>query len=246
MTLNNGNISKPIIGIAPCYFPKENRLWLMAKEAYGHCVWEAGGIPVILTYPNGHGTVSDATQAIDALLMIGGPDLPVNYYGGSSYDLNGEQPMHTNRVEFDRQIFQSCLDSNKPILGVCAGLQHINVIFGGTLYEDIPSQLPGYIDHGAYKGNVVIHPVEVDGTSLLGNIIHELDFPVASTHHQGIRKLGENLKPTAWSSDGLIEAVEPVNGKGKFVAVQWHPELMQEDKRQISLFRWMVEEAAQP
>ena len=80
-------------------------------------------------------------------------------------------------------------------------------------------------------------------SDLLGDIIDERDIPVNSTHHQGIRKLGENLKPTAWSSDGLIEAVEPVNGEGKFVAVQWHPELMQEDKRQIGLFRWMVEEA---
>ena len=243
MSTNKNNISKPVVGIAPCYFPREHRLWLMAKEAYSNCVWEAGGVPVILTYPNSHGTVAEATKAIDALLMIGGPDLPVDYYGGSTYDLNGEQPMHTNRVEFDRQIFQSFLGTDKPILGICAGLQHINVIFGGTLYEDIPSQLPGHIDHGAYKGNVAIHPVEVDGNSLLGDIIDVRDIPVNSTHHQGIRKLGENLKPTAWSSDGLIEAVEPVNGEGKFVAVQWHPELMQEDKRQIGLFRWMVEEA---
>lgn len=243
MKTNNGNTSKPVVGIAPCYFPREDRMWHMSKEAYSHCVWEAGGIPVILTYPNGHGDITEATDAIDALLMIGGPDLPIEYYGGSSYDLNGEEPMHTERVKFDREIFQSCRNSGKPILGICAGLQHINVIYDGTLYEDIPTQLHGHIDHGAYKGDAVTHPVEIDGNSLLMDITSEPAIPVTSTHHQGIRNLGENLKPTAWSSDGLIEAVEPVNGEGRFVAVQWHPELMQEDKRQIGLFRWMVDEA---
>lgn len=215
----------------------------MSKEAYSHCVWEAGGIPVILTYPNGHGDITEATDAIDALLMIGGPDLPIEYYGGSSYDLKGEEPMHTNRVEFDRQIFQSCRKADKPILGICAGIQHINVIFGGTLYEDIPSQLPGHIDHGTYNGDTATHPVEIDNTSLLLDITRESAVPVTSTHHQGIRNLGEKLKATAWSSDGLVEAVEPVNGEGRFIAVQWHPELMRDDPHQLRLFRWIVEEA---
>lgn len=216
---------------------------MAAKEAYVRRIWEEGGIPLILTHPRSHGSADDVARVIDGLMLIGGPDLPVEYTRGTPYDMKGEEPMHPDRVEFDRKIFEWCRDLEKPILAVCAGLQHINVIYGGTLYEDIASQLNGAVDHGDYKGPTVTHEVRIDEKSLLYTILGQRTVPVNSTHHQGIRRLGAQLKPTAWSRDGLVEAVEPVSENGRFVAVQWHPEKMEEDPRQRSLFRWLIEEA---
>jgi len=215
----------------------------MVKEAYSQSIWSAGGIPVILTYPNSTDDIHIIAVPIDGLVLSGGPDLPIETYGGKSYDLNGEDPMHTSRVNFDRDIFKACVSLNKPILAICAGLQHINVIYGGTLYEDIETQLSGAINHGDYKGPIANHPVNVDQNSTLYDVIKNSNSIVNSSHHQGIKNLGKNLKVTAWSSDGLVEAVEPMNGKVKFIAVQWHPELMQDDPIQKRLFQWLVEEA---
>ncbi|MFQ6615252.1 MAG: gamma-glutamyl-gamma-aminobutyrate hydrolase family protein [Fidelibacterota bacterium] len=235
---------RPVIGINPYYYSLEDVFWMATKEAYAHRIWEQGGIPFILTHPRSQGSVSDIARVIDGLTLIGGPDLPVNSYGGSRYDLKGEEPMHPDRVSFDRQIFECCRDQGKPILGICAGLQHINVIHGGDLYEDIASQLPGAIDHGDYKGPTVRHEVTVDNDSLLYRITGQRTLTVTSTHHQGIKRVGSRLKPTAWSGDGLVEAVESASDDGTFVAVQWHPEKMGDDPHQKTLFRWLVEESA--
>jgi len=107
----------------------------MGRESYTHSIWDTGGISVLLTHPNSTGKVEEFTRKIDALVLTGGPDLPIEYYGGSLYDLNGEEPMHPNRVAFDQQVFEAFRDAGKPILAICAGHQHINVVqavFGKT------------------------------------------------------------------------------------------------------------------
>lgn len=234
---------RPLVGIAPGYFVKEGAYWHMAREGYSQCVWKSGGIPLILTYPEEEKGAGDIADGLDGLILTGGPDLPIDVYGGAPYDLKGEEPMHPARVSFDRKIFDAFIQRQKPVLAVCAGLQVINVMNGGTLYEDVPSQLAGALDHGDYTRPVVSHSVELDQSSLLREILSD-DVPIVnSTHHQGIRLLGDNLKPVAHAPDGLVEAVEPANGEAKLVAVQWHPEQMQEDKKQMRLFRWLVEEA---
>mgnify|MGYP003325967934 FL=1 len=90
---------------------------------------------------------------------------------------------------------------------------------------------------------MVNHPAEINQSSLLKDILGTSDITVNSTHHQGIRDIGENLVPVAYAPDGLIEAIEPTNGDTKFLAVQWHPEQMQQDETQMRLFKWLVEEA---
>lgn len=236
--------NRPLIGIAPGYFVKENAYWHMAREGYSQSVWKADGIPLVLTYPEDESKVSDVADQLGGLILTGGPDLPIEIYGGAPYDMKGEEPMHPARVSFDRKIFDAFVVRQKPVLAVCAGLQIINVMKGGNLYEDVPSQLSGAMDHGDYKGPVVNHSVEVEQSSLLRDVLGSEAPIVNSTHHQGIRRLGEGLVPVAYAPDGLIEAVEPVNGDSSFLAVQWHPEQMQDDSIQMKLFRWLIEEAA--
>tara|TARA_B100000929_G_scaffold203919_1_gene162205 strand:- start:295 stop:948 length:654 start_codon:yes stop_codon:yes gene_type:complete len=216
----------------------------MTREAYSQSIWKADGIPLLLTYPEKELHVSDIADQLNGLILTGGPDLPIDAYGGSPYDLKGEEPMHSARISFDRKILDAFIKRNKPVLAVCAGLQLINVMNGGTLYEDVPSQLKGALDHGDYKGPVVNHAVEIHQSSLLKDVLGLSHTTVNSIHHQGIRGLGKNLTPVAYAPDGLIEAVEPINGEAKFLAVQWHPEQLQQDKIQMKLFKWLVEEAA--
>jgi putative glutamine amidotransferase len=234
----------PLIGIAPGYFVKENAYWHMTRETYSQSIWKADGVPLLLTYPEKEHHVSNIADQLNGLILTGGPDLPIKIYGGAPYDLKGEEPMHPARVSFDRKIFDAFAKRNKPILAICAGIQLINVMNGGTLYEDVPSQLKGTLDHGDYKGPVVNHAVEIHQSSLLRNVLGSNTPTVNSTHHQGIRDLGKNLTPVAYAPDGLIEAVESVNGEAKFLAIQWHPEQMQHDEIQMKLFKWLVEEAA--
>ena len=111
------------------------------------------------------------------------------------------------------------------------------------MYEDLETHLPKSIDHGYYKGPIVYHPVNVTENSLLHKIFGEDTVRVSSTHHQGIKKLGDGIVATAITSDGLIEGIESVNGEATFIAVQWHPEIMQDDPIQMKLFEWLVKSA---
>ena len=169
----------------------ENTFWMATKENYAYRIWDHGAIPFLLTHPNSNGSVPDIANFIDGLMLIGGPDLPVDSYGGTAYDLGGEEPMHPNRITFDREIFESCHERGKPILAICAGLQLINVMYGGTLIEDIPSQVSASVDHGEFKGKTSYHSVTVDRDSNLFRILEKEQILVNSTHHQGIRDLGK-------------------------------------------------------
>ena len=117
----------------------------MGRESYTHSIWDTGGISVLLTHPNSTGKVEEFTRKIDALVLTGGPDLPIEYYGGSLYDLNGEEPMHPNRVAFDQQVFEAFRDAGKPILAICRR-PSTHQCSTGSLWEDIPSQMPGALE----------------------------------------------------------------------------------------------------
>ena len=104
-------------------------------------------------------------------------------------------------------------------------------------------QLEGSINHGKFNGAWSKHSVKIDDNSILNKIIKNDRIEVASTHHQGIKDLGHDLVPVAWSDDGLIEAIEDSNSPNSFIAIQWHPELMPHNTNQKKLFNWLIGEA---
>ncbi len=235
-------MNKPIIGINPYYYNYQDSWWMATKEDYINAVWRAGGIPMTVHYPDSGNTIAEILERIDGLLMVGGPDFHSSMYGGSQPELLSKI-IHQKRESFDRIIFQEARRNNKPILAVCAGFQHINLIYGGSLYEDIPRQLNNHMNHGEFNGAQILHPVKLDDRSILYSIMGEPEPQVCSTHHQGIKILGDNLTAVAWTADGLIEAIEDTRDPRAFVAVQWHPELYQEDQANRQIFQWLVEEA---
>ena len=236
-------MKKPIIGINPYYYEHNGAMWNATKESYYQSVWQAGGTAFTLNYPNNNNLIIEIAEIIDGLLLVGGPDIPIEIYNGDFPNLLDKDVMLTEREQFDRDIFSAMYNLNKPILAICVGMQHINVIRGGSLYEDLNKQLEGSVNHGKFNGEWSQHSVHINQSSLLHEIINQEVIQIASTHHQGIRTLGRGLKPVAWSADGLIEAVEDSNSPKSFIAVQWHPELMPKDKYQKKLFSWLISEA---
>jgi len=236
-------LKKPIIGINPYYYEHNGAMWNATKEYYYQSIWNAGGIALTLNYPKDNSSIVEFTDIIDALLLVGGPDIPNKLYNGNSPELLDSDVMSNEREIFDRNIFSEMYKINKPILAICVGMQHINVIRGGTLFEDLNRQLLGSINHGKFNGDWSKHSVNIDQNSILSKIINDEKIEVASTHHQGIRDLGSDLRPIAWSDDGLIEAIEDSKLPNSFIAVQWHPELMPNNINQKKLFSWLISEA---
>jgi len=236
-------MKKPLIGLNPYYFEYSDAMWNGSKDRYFTAIWESGGIPVTLHYPNQDDSINEISLTIDGLLLVGGPDIPNDIYNGNHPELLDSDVMGPEREKFDRNIFLAMYNLRKPVLAICVGMQHINVIRGGTLYEDLNEQLDGSVNHGEFNGEYAHHRVKLEKNSLINKVIGDDDSEITSTHHQGIRTLGSGLKPVSWSDDGLIEAIEDTKIPDAFLAVQWHPELMLDDESQINLFKWLVKES---
>ena len=236
-------MNKPVIGLNPYYFEHSDAMWNGSKELYFTAIWAAGGIPVTLHYPDQDNSINEIAQAIDGLLLVGGPDIPNDIYNGNHPELLDSDVMAPKREKFDRNIFLAMYNLRKPMLAICVGMQHINVIRGGTLYEDLTKQLASAVNHGEFNGKCSRHMVKLEKYSLVNKVIGKDYSEIKSTHHQGIRTLGSELKPVSWSDDGLIEAIEDTNLPNAFLAVQWHPELMLNDESQINLFKWLIKES---
>ena len=236
-------MKKPLIGLNPYYFKYSDAMWNGSKDLYFTAIWAAGGMPVTLHYPDQDDSINEIAQAIDGLLLVGGPDIPNDIYNGNHPELLDSDVMVPKREKFDRNIFLAMYDLKKPMLAICVGMQHINVIRGGTLYEDLTKQLVSAVNHGEFNGEWSRHMVKLEKNSLVNKVIGDDYSKIKSTHHQGIRTLGSGLKPVSWSDDGLIEAIEDTKVPNAFLAVQWHPELMLDDESQINLFKWLVKES---
>lgn len=232
-------MKKSLIGINPYYFHYQDSFWNGTKELYYQAVWAGGGVPVTLHYADKGGCVEDIAEKINGLLMVGGPDLLPQVYKGINPDLPDEEVVHPKRENFDRAIFLAMKALGKPILSICAGFQLINIIYGGTLFEDLKTQMKGSICHGEPNGSWSEHTVELKEGSLIRDVMGVSRTVVASTHHQGIRKLGKGLNAVGHAENGLIEAIEDSTQADNFIALQWHPEITLERKEQVRLFQWL-------
>jgi putative glutamine amidotransferase len=222
---------------------------------YIDAVARAGGLPVVIPPYEDPALFDECIARLDGFCFIGGDDYDPSHYGEESHRSNEVMPRR--RHDFDVALAERVLDhSDKPVLGICGGLQLFNIVRGGALIQDIAS---GWtppsgrsIPHNsaervgtAQAGNVFRHPVRVVRDSRLARVLGSEALEVNSWHHQAIdpRRLGSGLVVTAHSDDGVIEAIEGDDGKRFVVAIQWHPERMQDDARQRALFAALVDEA---
>ena len=208
--------------------------FVRADLDYLEGVAEAGGIPVVLPPVAGPRAAEALLDGIDGLLLSGGSDLDPRYYGEEAVpELGVTLP---ERDAFEMALLEHALGLRIPIFGICRGMQVLNVALGGTLYQDLPTQM----DHMVLLGHrqetpkwQPTHEVDVDGDSKVAEIMGTDELKVNSYHHQAIKELASGLVAVACAPDGVIEAVESSDlSKRWMIGVQWHAEAMRDAGRE--------------
>jgi putative glutamine amidotransferase len=146
--------------------------------------------------------------------------------------------MNAERDRFETALARAALERDMPVLGICRGMQMLNVACGGTLVQHLGDEAPHFDYAGATR-----HSVTVDPGSLLHRVTGSFHLTVNSLHHQAVLAVGTGLEVTANSEDGVVEALE-LPGRDDVLGIQWHPELLTEEPAHFELFRWLVEMAA--
>ena len=227
---------KPVIGIT-CEVvklkPYFSEFELVCDYRYSRAVLRAGGTPVLLPLNPFKRDIAGLLDRIDGLVIIGGADIHPSFYGEKS--AQKIKPIYRGRTYFEMNLFRIAQKKNIPVLAICYGMQLLNVIHGGTLHQDIKSEIKGARNHRS-KTNPW-HRVTVQPGSLCYKIFRKKSFIVYSEHHQAVKLPGKALQVTAVSEDGIPEAIE---GPPLTIAVQWHPERQPKDTVQSRLFRYFL------
>jgi putative glutamine amidotransferase len=234
-------MKKPMIGITPLWDEEKECLWM--RPGYFEGIKSAGGLPVILPLMTDHAPLSQILENVAGLLFTGGQDINPVLYGQEPLAVCGR--ICRKRDEMESKLFAEALRLDKPIFGICRGLQLFNVLLGGSLYQDIPTQTGGDIPH-VHKPphETLAHDVKIEVGSPLRSLLQKNILSVNSNHHQGIRALAPSLAVMATAPDNLPEAVH-MPAKSFVWAVQWHPEhdFLEPDNQ--ALFAALVKAASQ-
>lgn len=209
---------KPIIGMPSRALKDES---FFTKASYIHAISDLGGIPVQLPDLKEE-DAGRLVRGLDGLLLTGGADVAPLLYGEQPY-LKVTNTCRSNDL-VEMALLRQAIAQGKPVLGICRGIQIINVCLGGTLYQDIPVQTGSTICHyqAAEARGEMTHTVQVEPDSWLARILGSTQVEVNSYHHQCVKDLAPGLRAVIHAPDGLIEGVE--NEDGSILAVQWHPE----------------------
>ena len=224
----------PIIGVTPLWDAERNSVWMLPDYLDG--IKAAGGIPVVLPLEMSEEDADRIVEACNGFLFTGGQDVTPELYGAKDDPSVVSSP---ERDKLERLLLSKALTSDKAILGICRGLQFINVFLGGTLWQDLPSQHPSEIVHRQGKPyGVPTHKVMLEDS--LRTLLGKKTIEVNTLHHQAAKDLGVDLIPMAVAPDGIIEAVQ-MTGKRFVWAVQWHPEYMfKTDSDNLAIFTFFV------
>lgn len=223
----------PLIGITSVYEPSKDKepAKTSVPFAYVQAVADNGGVPVVLPTIDDERAMSWYLQRLDGLVLIGGDDIPPQAYGEEPHET--VEVLRPERYEFERKLIARWLASGKPVLGVCLGMQFTNVVSGGTMVQDIPSEIGKTVDHRKD------HRVKIEPGSSLAKILGGTEASVLSNHHQAVDDLGKNLRVIARSEDGVAEAMERTEG-GFGLFVQWHPEAMADRAHRDAIYGALV------
>jgi putative glutamine amidotransferase len=237
-------VTPPRIGISGVVRTWDGADRTGVNAAYVRALLAAGGVPLVLSPLMGTSFVGRALEGVDGLLLTGGEDIHPSWYGAEASPLLS--PPSRERDLFELALFAVARQRELPILGICRGIQLINVGLGGTLFQDLPTERPGAVDHRPdTPRDARSHRVRLQPGTRAAAALGTTSVTVNSSHHQAIKDLAPGLLATGWTDDELIEAAEtPADGPW-LLAVQWHPEEMHADTRapERGLFEALVREA---
>lgn len=235
----------PRIGINTQLEITGTRLMTGVRPPAWQAILGAGGLPMLMPQLQEAALIDAFLDQVDGFLMVGGDDLPENRAGRPLPAVC--TPIHPLRDRTDFLLLERLLTRRIPTLAMCLGMQEINVIHGGSLYLDLPSDGPhGLIPHIRPDGDrLVTHAIALAPESRPERIwAGSPPETVNSSHHQAVRDLGRGLRRVAWAPDGITEAIE-VEGQPFFLGVQWHPEYLQNQPEHQKLFAALVSQAVQ-
>lgn len=235
---------RPVIGIPCSSYPDS---WFTPANgnaiSYLRAIEAAGGIPALIHLTRDAEVLGAHYARCDALLFAGGEDVDPAFYGAARHPQLGTPNPLQDEVEIS--LARRARADGKPMLGVCRGLQLIDVALGGTLYQDIPSELAGTLNHNLSTERrdmgFLAHPIGLEHDSWLAAQLDTAELAVNTLHHQALREIAPGLRVVARAPDGVVEAAEGVGG-GFVVAVQCHPEELWEhaDRRWARVFEQFV------
>jgi len=230
---------RPVIGIPTQTLQSIDRIpedlpasWVMNQRYFYACT-AVGAIPWMVPLMDDEPeTLRAIYDRLDGIFLPGGVDMDPTSYGCERHELCGRTDLPRDAVEL--MFARWALEDGKPVLGVCRGMQVINVAAGGNLVQDCGELYTGAMKHDYFPGagwarDHLAHAVRVAEGSRLHEAFGVLEQPVNSMHHQGLCDIGSGLVATAWAPDGLVEAVEAVRDDHWLVGVQWHPEMLIDD-----------------
>ena len=238
------NEQRPRIGITMRIELETNRFYL--SRYYSEAVEAAGGLPVNIPLIPRADYIAGVMDSLDGVLLPGSDsDMDPQRYGHEPHQQLGF--VHPLKDETDLLVLAEIEKRRLPLFAICYGIQSLNVSRGGTLIQDIASQVPKAIKHEqGVPRDRHSHRVRILEDSMLGKLAGAEDAPVNSHHHQAIETLGRELVATAWATDGIVEAVEDPRSDRFVLGVQWHPELgWEQDELSRALFERFVAEARQ-
>ena len=208
---------------------------------YMRAIELAGGIPVVLP-PLGHDTIAPLLERLNGVCLSGGPDIDPEGYGEETRNphLGATEP---GLDAYELALAQLADARGMPVLGICRGVQALNVARGGSLHQHVGDLTDGSIEHRQdARGRVTTHSVRIDPASRLARVMGVTAAEVNSFHHQAADRLGQGLRAVAWSPDGIVEGIES-EGPELYLGVQWHAESLVDRPEHLALFRELVEEA---
>ncbi len=226
-------MTKPLIGIGADIRDSGSggREQAYGFTTYVDAVIRAGAIPLLI--PPQSENIVELLASLDGVLLSGGRDCDPAIYGEECHA--SIKPMDIRRQANDLELARHSREQGVPTLGVCLGVQIMAIAAGGSLIQDIGSEIDTKIRHESEPEGRRHHPVRIESGTILASILEESDLIVNSSHHQAVRTAGEGLRVTARAPDGIVEAIEDANHPF-YVGLQWHPEDMSAEDSAARIF----------